>query len=114
MKSLLEQDSSITAVFAAGDVIAFGAIKAIKDAGLRVPEDCAVVGFDDLDMAAFLTPALTTVRQPRKEIGDTAFDMLLTLMEHKQVEQTQVVLDYELIIRDSCGYRMIQKNKQKK
>ena len=104
MKALLEQDPSITAVFAAGDILAYGAIKALQDSGLRVPDDCAVVGFDDLEMSSFLSPALTTIRQPRESLGITAFEMLYDLMNHTPLKQMQIVLDYELVIRDSCGY----------
>lgn len=103
MNHLLEQDSSITAVFAAGDAIAIGAVKALHEAGIRIPEDFSIIGFDDIDLSAFLSPALTTIRQPRREIGNTAFEMLLRLMNQEPLEQMQVVLDYELITRDSCG-----------
>ena len=103
MKQLLDQDSSITAAFAAGDAIAIGAVKALNDAGLHVPEDFSVIGFDDLDLSAFLSPALTTVRQPRREIGRTAFEMLYSLINHKPLKQKQIVLDYEFIIRESSG-----------
>lgn len=103
MKRLLEQDPSITAVFAAGDAIAIGAIKALNEAGIQIPKDFSIIGFDDIDLSAFISPALTTVRQPRRKIGNTAFEMLFRLMNQEPLEQMQVVLDYELVSRDSCG-----------
>lgn len=103
MKQLLEQDPSITAVFAAGDAIAIGAIKALNEAGIQIPKDFSIIGFDDIDLSAFISPALTTVRQPRRKIGNTAFEMLFRLMNQEPLEQMQVVLDYELVSRDSCG-----------
>ncbi|MFR8547838.1 MAG: substrate-binding domain-containing protein [Lachnospiraceae bacterium] len=104
MKNLLESGKSFSAVFTAGDIMAVGAIKAIKDAGLRVPQDCAVVGFDDIEISAFCDPPLTTVRQPRYQIGETAFKMLLKLMNKSHLNDPQVVLDYDIVIRESCGY----------
>lgn len=111
MKNLLESGKSFSAVFTAGDIMAVGAIKAIKDAGLRVPQDCAVVGFDDIEISAFCDPPLTTVRQPRYQIGETAFKMLLKLMNKSQLNDPQVVLDYDIVIRESCGYHQKRSNK---
>ena len=105
MTFLLDLDQSITAVFAAGDVMAVGAIRALKDAGLQVPGDCAVVGFDDIEISAFWEPSLTTVRQPRFDIGKTAFLKLLKLMHHQPLIHVQDILDYEIVIRESCGYQ---------
>jgi len=110
MKELLEIDSSITAVFAAGDAMAIGAIKALSNFGLRVPEDCAVAGFDDIEISEYYRPSLTTVRQPRRLIGITAFETLLKLMTNETIEKTQIILDYELIIRESCGYHLSRNN----
>ena len=85
--------------------MAVGAIRALKDAGLRVPEDCAVVGFDDIEISAFWEPSLTTVRQPRFDIGKTAFLKLLKLMGKQPLIHIQDILDYEIVIRESCGYQ---------
>lgn len=109
MNALLDLGKPVTAVFAAGDVMAVGAIKALKDAGLRVPEDCAVVGFDDIEISAFWEPSLTTVRQPRRQIGEAAFKKLLKLMKKQRLLHVQDVLDYEIVIRESCGYRQQHK-----
>lgn len=104
MSSLLAKGKPITAVFASGDIMAIGAMKALKKQGLRIPEDCAVVGFDDIELSAFWEPALTTIRQPRHQIGRMAFQKLLALMQKEPLLNTQEVLPYELVIRESCGY----------
>lgn len=104
MWTLLSKQKNITAVFAAGDTMAIGAMKALKDQGLRVPEDCAVVGFDDIDLSAVWEPALTTIRQPKETMGKTAFQKLLALMQNEPVAVSQEFLPYELVIRESCGY----------
>lgn len=104
MLTLLARGKAFTAVFAAGDTMALGAMKALKDKGIRVPEDCAVVGFDDIDFSAFCEPALTTIRQPKKMIGKLAFQKLLSLMKNESVVGGQEILPYELVIRESCGY----------
>lgn len=104
MWTLLAKQKKFTAVFAAGDTIAIGAMKALKDQGLRIPEDCAVVGFDDIDLSAVWEPALTTIRQPKEMMGRIAFQKLLSLMQNESVAVSQEYLPYELVIRKSCGY----------
>lgn len=104
MERLLARKKKFTAVFAAGDTMAIGAIKALQKNGLRVPEDCAVVGFDDIGLAAFWEPSLTTIRQPKVQIGQTAFQKLFTLMKKEPLLNTHDILPHELVIRESCGY----------
>jgi len=104
MSALLAKKKPVTAVFAAGDIMAIGAMKALKDHGLRIPEDCAVVGFDDIELSAFWEPALTTIRQPKEQIGRIAFQKLLALMQKEPLLNVQELLPYELVIRESCGY----------
>ncbi len=104
MEFLLRKGKKISAVFAAGDTMAIGAIKALKDNGLSVPEDCAVTGFDDIDIASFFEPALTTVRQPKHQMGEVAFRKLLAKIKKESIEDICTVLPYEIVIRDSCGY----------
>ncbi|MGC6176904.1 LacI family DNA-binding transcriptional regulator [Lacrimispora sp. 38-1] len=106
MCELVDQDEHIDAVFAAGDIIAIGAMKALADHGIRVPQDCAVVGFDDIELASFYNPALTTIRQPQHQIGAIAMNILCELMAGNQIEDKHVVLDHELVIRKSCGYSL--------
>ena len=104
MKAMLERGEDFTAFFAAGDTMAIGAIQALQEAGRRVPQDCAVAGFDDIELSSVLSPKLTTIRQPTFQIGQQSFKMLLSLMKKEPVPSTHVVLPHELVIRDSCGY----------
>jgi LacI family transcriptional regulator len=91
------------AVFAASDIMAMGAMRAIREAGLRVPEDVALVGFDDLPQAARTDPPLTTIRQPVHRLGGTAVDTLIDVIEHSNSSPRRIVLPTELVVRASCG-----------
>ncbi len=102
MKKLLSKDNKLTAVFAANDPMAIGALHAIKDSGLDVPKDIAIVGFDNVDMASYVDPPLTTVAQPMYELGSTAMKILLRLINKEKVEK-KVVLKTKLIVRKSCS-----------
>ncbi|MCB6609489.1 LacI family DNA-binding transcriptional regulator [[Clostridium] symbiosum] len=103
MSSLLELSNPVTAVFAAGDVMAIGALKALKNAGLNVPGDCSVAGFDDIEISSIFEPALTTISQPKLLMGKTSFKKLLKLMKGEPLAEQQELLNYKLIIRESCG-----------
>lgn len=98
---LLQLPDPPTAIFALNDRMAMGAIRAVHAAGLRVPEDVAVVGFDDIPTAADFSPSLTTVRQPSQQIGRVATQMLFQLIEGKAVPEREVVLPAEVIVRQS-------------
>lgn len=102
METLLGLPHRPTAVFAASDVVAIGAMGAIQASGLRIPEDVAVVGFDDIFVAAHISPPLTTVRVPAYGLGWTAADVLITLIEGDE-DVSSVTLETELVIRESCG-----------
>lgn len=91
------------AVFAASDVMALGAMRAVREAGLRVPDDIAFVGFDDLPVATLANPQLTTVHQPIVEFGEKAVEILIDLIENGVKPPRRVIMDTELVIRDSCG-----------
>jgi LacI family transcriptional regulator len=91
------------AVFAASDVMAIGAMRATRDAGLRIPDDVAFVGFDDLPLATLSDVQLTTVRQPVVQFGAKAVDVLIDLIENGPNPPRHIILDTELIIRESCG-----------
>lgn len=104
MKALLEQGASFTAVFAAGDTMAIGAIQALQELGHRVPQDVAVVGFDDIELSSVLNPKLTTIRQPKYQIGQQAFRKLAALMKKEASAPAPTLLPHELVIRESCGY----------
>lgn len=93
-----------TAVFALNDMMALGAMRALRDHGLAIPDDVAVVGYDDVPIAAAVTPALTTVAQPVHQIGATAAVQLLDALRSGQHPRpSRHVLDVELVIRNSCG-----------
>lgn len=107
MQRLLPQRP--TALFAASDMMAVGAIKVIRDAGLRIPDDIAVVGFDDIPLASMVDPPLTTVRQPIEQAGSMAVELLMSLLENPRGGTIhRVVLPTELIVRASCGVQSRQ------
>jgi DNA-binding LacI/PurR family transcriptional regulator len=101
MRSLLQAHPDVDAVFAASDLMADGALRALRQAGRRVPGDVAVIGFDDNTVAAFADPPLTTVRQPIQEIGRSLARQLLRLARGEAVE-SRLMLPTELIIRESA------------
>ncbi|MBZ0306504.1 MAG: LacI family transcriptional regulator [Anaerolineae bacterium] len=101
MKKLLPHQPD--AVFAAADTTARGAIQTIVEAGLRVPDDIAIVGFDDLDVATKTSPPLTTIHQPIQEKGMRAVSLLLDLIDEIVESPQQILLPTQLVIRESCG-----------
>jgi LacI family transcriptional regulator len=101
--ALLDLPQPPTAIFAGSDITAFGAVDAIRNRGLSIPDDISVIGFDDLPEAAFMHPALTTVRQPLLEMGRVATCMLLKYISDPECKRERVVMNTELIIRDSCS-----------
>ncbi|PZF97992.1 LacI family DNA-binding transcriptional regulator [Micromonospora deserti] len=101
MRRLLAEHPDLDAVFAASDLMAHAALRALREAGRRVPEDVAVVGFDDIETAAYTEPPLTTVRQPIQEIGREMTRQLLRLAAGEPVEPA-VILPTELIVRESA------------
>jgi len=102
MKDLLNLKDRPTAVFAACDKIAIGAINAAKDAGIKIPEDISIIGFDDIEISEYLTPRLTTIRQNCNEIGRTAVDLLVEQINEKEKLKINKIVPVELIERDSC------------
>ncbi len=100
---LLQSGARFTALFAANDTLALGAMRALRDAGVRIPEDVAVVGFDDLPFSAFTDPPLTTVRNPGVAQGRLAARKLVTLLQDEPVGERISFVDTELVIRRSCG-----------
>jgi LacI family transcriptional regulator, repressor for deo operon, udp, cdd, tsx, nupC, and nupG len=101
MKQILKIPERPTAVFTISDMMAIGAIKEIKSCGLKVPEDIAVAGFDNISFSSIYEPALTTVSQPQYTLGSTAMDLLLKVIRKEIKEPQELILDYELIIRES-------------
>ena len=106
MAELLASDEPMTAVIAASDELAYGAMRAIRDAGLVVGRDVSVIGFDDLPPAAYLQPPLTTIRQPRYDVGVAAIELLEAVVRSAKPAQTHVVLPPKLMVRASTG-RMV-------
>lgn len=102
-KQLLLLSHPPSAIFAANDLMALGAIYAAQDSGLRVPEDLAIVGYDDRDIASLVRPAITTVSLPAYEMGETAAKMVLSLIKNHDEYQEEIKLKGQLIIRQSCG-----------
>lgn len=100
MKKLLNKNSGITAVFAVNDLMAIGAIKAVFDSGLVVPDDISIVGFDGLDYGKFYNPSLTTIKQPDIEFGKISCSLLFDLIKNSE-EMKHIVLDTEFLERDS-------------
>jgi LacI family transcriptional regulator len=102
---------SPSAVFVASDMMAIGALKALRQANRQVPQDIALVGFDDIPVASAIVPALTTVRQPIERMGFMAVEVLLSVLEDSSGEEApaqRIVLPTELVIRASCGSALSQ------
>lgn len=103
MAQLLALPQPPTAVFVASDTVAFGALQAARRAGRRVPADLALVGFDDVSLSEFLDPPLTTVRLPAYGLGYAAAEMLHRLISGDAIQVSPLILDTELIVRESSG-----------
>ncbi|HUT19645.1 MAG TPA: LacI family DNA-binding transcriptional regulator [Anaerolineae bacterium] len=103
MEELLKLPQPPRAVFAANDQMAIGALDVVHNQGLRVPDDVAIVGFDDIPAAAYVNPPLTTVRQNIRESGELAVQLLLRRIEELETEVENIVLPTQLVVRRSCG-----------
>jgi DNA-binding LacI/PurR family transcriptional regulator len=104
MQALLENSRDFTAIFCFNDIAAIGAIRALKDAGLSVPGDVSVVGFDDILSAAYSTPSLTTVRQPLLEMGKRGAEILLDRIANRDKEYpAEIIVAPEFVVRESTG-----------
>ncbi len=103
MRKILPSNLSMSAVFAANDSLAAGAMKAIMQKGLRIPEDISVVGFDDIDLAFQIHPGVTTVRVPKQKMGQMATKRLLEIIKDKKQKPVDLTVSVELVIRESTG-----------
>jgi len=103
IKQLLARNKPFTALFAYNDISAIGAIRALQEHGLRVPQDVSVMGFDDIPGAAFHTPSLTTVRQPLNRMGEVAAQSLLERIEGKKDYPAEIAIEPELVVRESTA-----------
>jgi DNA-binding LacI/PurR family transcriptional regulator len=102
-KQLLQRKVPFTALFAYNDISALGAIRAFQESGLRVPQDISVVGFDDIQGAAYSNPTLTTVRQPLADMGRLAAETLLARIEGTKEYQAEISIEPELVVRQSTA-----------
>ncbi|MFC4601767.1 LacI family DNA-binding transcriptional regulator [Cohnella hongkongensis] len=103
MQELLALPEPPTAVVCCSDMSAIGAIDAIRDAGLSVPKEVSVIGFDDIELAGYVRPALTTVRQDMMTIGRRAIELLDELIVDESLAPPEVIVPTELVVRESCG-----------
>jgi DNA-binding LacI/PurR family transcriptional regulator len=103
MSAMLEGGLSFTALFAGNDTVAFGAMAALHKAGLRIPDDVAVVGYDDIPLAAFATPPLTTMRTSPYEQACDASNLLVRLISGERPDELHSMMEVPLIVRESCG-----------
>lgn len=105
MKLMLKSEPYPQAIFAASDLMAFGAIRAIKEIGLSVPHDIRIIGCDDIDACRYSSPTLTTIKQDKDRLGKLAANMLNDLINGGP-HLKPIFIDSELIIRESCGSRI--------
>ena len=103
VQQLLYQQREFTAVMAFNDISAIGAMRALADFGLKVPEDVSVIGFDDIRAAAYSTPRLTTIRQPLADMGRIAAQCVLNSIHRTAVARDEIAVAPELIVRESTG-----------
>jgi DNA-binding LacI/PurR family transcriptional regulator len=102
-EALLAVRDRPTAIFVCNDMMAVGAFSAIYDAGLRVPDDISVVGYDDIPLAQYVIPRLTTIAQPSQEIGQLAVELLVRQLNKGGGKAQHRLLPVHLVERDSCG-----------
>jgi DNA-binding LacI/PurR family transcriptional regulator len=103
-KQLLARKQPFTALFAYNDISAIGSISAFQEAGLRVPDDVSVVGFDDIQSAAYINPPLTTVKQPLQQMGQIAARTLLDRIEGRMKYVPEIAIEPELVVRRSTAH----------
>jgi LacI family transcriptional regulator len=96
-------DDPPSAIFCSNDLMAIGAMRAAADMGVQIPETVSIVGFDDIRLAAFVDPRLTTIHQPIDRVGKTAAELLLRLLSGQEDHPQQVTLQPELVVRKSCS-----------
>jgi len=101
MKKFISEKKLPTAFIAISDIMAYGLMKALKDSGKKIPDDVSVIGFDNIIFDDYVTPTLTTIKQPKKLMGTTAMGLLLDIIEGKTVENKNIVLPSKLIERES-------------
>ena len=103
MQAILASPLAPTAVFVCNDLMSIGALSAAHQAGIQIPQQMSLIGFDDIELAQFASPALTTIAQPKQRIGIAAVDMLLERIQGGRIQARQVILLPELIVRNSTA-----------
>ncbi|MDN4525071.1 LacI family DNA-binding transcriptional regulator [Fictibacillus fluitans] len=102
MEKLLDLEDRPTAVFVAGDQMAIGAMEAVRNKGLKIPEDISIIGFDDIEMAKYVTPGLTTIKQDTEALGKQAGQLLVSQMVQKKKKIKSEIVPVTLVDRNSC------------
>ncbi len=102
-REILSSGFSPTAIICVNDFMAVGVLRELQDQGLRVPEDISVTGFDNIQLAEYLSPSLTTVHIPRAEIGRLAFDILILDASNGAPQPNETLINPELVVRESTG-----------
>jgi DNA-binding LacI/PurR family transcriptional regulator len=103
MGRLLRRSGDFTAVSCAGDLLAIGAMRALREAGRRIPEDASVLGIDDIELAAYLAPPLTTVSQSIAEMATLGVEILFDLLAGKEPDPRRIVIEPRLVVRESAA-----------
>jgi len=98
-KQMLEKKLDFTAIFAYNDMMAFGSMQAIKEKGLRIPEDIGLVGYDDIPFSSLISPALTTIRLKKQELGIESVKLLLSHINGNREKPKKIMLDVDIIVR---------------
>jgi LacI family transcriptional regulator len=100
-EAFIRQGAAATAILAAADILAVGAMKALFESGLRVPEDVSVMGFDDLEFSRYLSPGLTTIRQQIAEKGKRAVELLVRNIREPELTKREEIIPVSLVVRGS-------------
>jgi len=103
MQRLLSLHNRPSAVFCANDEMAIGALQALANAGMRVPQDCSVIGFDDIRFAPYASPALTTVAQPTAAMGEAAMDLMFKRLDGAGPQDIEIIVPHDMVVRSSSG-----------
>lgn len=103
VKKILNCKNIPSVIMSASDFIAVGVVRVLKELKIKIPEEISVVGFDNILMSLYTDPLLTTIKQPKKQMGDTAMNLLLDIIEGKRVKEKNIVLPTELIVRQSVA-----------
>jgi LacI family transcriptional regulator len=106
-RAILRLPDAPTAIFACNDLMAMGVLRAATEMGIRVPDDLALVGYDDIELASYTNPPLTTIKQPKVEMGLATLNILLSRIKDKQSAPQRALLPISLVVRGSCGAKSV-------